>query len=81
MRNYCLQGRIDGAFLTGKTWNIPADAAKPRRRIGLRRIRIILGLSIDVNTCKNFSAAGYKANTANLILIKILRRNADAEIY
>ena len=24
--NYCALGKIDGAFLTGKTWNIPADA-------------------------------------------------------
>ena len=30
-RNYCAQGRVPGAFLTGKTWNIPADAAKPAR--------------------------------------------------
>ena len=25
-RNYCAAGKIDGAFLTGKTWNIPVDA-------------------------------------------------------
>lgn len=31
VRNYCAQGRVDGAFLTGKTWNIPADAQKPDR--------------------------------------------------
>ena len=30
-RNYCAQGRVPGAFLTGKTWNIPADATKPMR--------------------------------------------------
>ncbi len=30
-RNYCAQGKIEGAFLTGKTWNIPAEAALPRR--------------------------------------------------
>ena len=29
VRNYCAHGRIPGAFLTGKTWNIPADAIKP----------------------------------------------------
>ena len=23
VRNYCAQGRVNGAFLTGKTWNIP----------------------------------------------------------
>ncbi len=31
VRNYCAQGRVPGAFLTGKTWNIPADAEKPGR--------------------------------------------------
>ncbi len=31
VRNYCAQGRISGAFLTGKTWNVPADAVKPER--------------------------------------------------
>ena len=30
-RNYCAMGKIEGAFLTGKTWNIPADAELPRR--------------------------------------------------
>lgn len=31
VRNYCSLGRIDGAFLTGKTWNIPENAEKPKR--------------------------------------------------
>lgn len=31
-RNYCAQGKIDGAFLVGKTWNIPADAELPARK-------------------------------------------------
>ncbi len=31
VRNYCAQGRIAGAFLTGKTWNIPTIAEKPDR--------------------------------------------------
>lgn len=30
-RNYCAAGKIDGAFLTGKTWNIPADAGLPKK--------------------------------------------------
>ena len=29
VRNYCAQGRVNGAFLTGKTWNIPESAEKP----------------------------------------------------
>lgn len=31
VRNYCAQGRVNGAFLSGKTWNIPEDAGKPER--------------------------------------------------
>ena len=31
VRNYCAQGKIPGAFLSGKTWSIPADAVKPSR--------------------------------------------------
>lgn len=31
VRNYCAHGRVDGAFLAGKTWNIPENAKKPER--------------------------------------------------
>ena len=31
VRNYCALGKIEGAFLTGKTWNVPEDAQKPDR--------------------------------------------------
>lgn len=31
VRNYCSKGRIESAFLTGKTWNIPENAKKPER--------------------------------------------------
>ena len=31
VRNYCAQGRVPDAFLTGKTWNIPENAEKPER--------------------------------------------------
>lgn len=30
-RNYCASGKIDGAYLVGKSWNIPADAVLPSR--------------------------------------------------
>ena len=30
-RGYCAEGKIDGAFLTGKTWNIPETTEKPDR--------------------------------------------------
>ncbi len=31
VRNYCAAGRVVGAFLTGKTWNVPENAMKPER--------------------------------------------------
>ena len=31
-RNYCAVGKIEGAFLSGKTWNIPADAILPQKK-------------------------------------------------
>lgn len=33
VRNYCATGKIEGAFLVGKTWNIPAEARISKRRI------------------------------------------------
>ena len=31
-RNYCAAGKIEGAFLTGKKWNIPEDVKLPNRK-------------------------------------------------
>lgn len=31
VRNYCAEGKIPEAFLTGKTWNIPENAQRPDR--------------------------------------------------
>ena len=41
-RNYCASGKIEGAFLTGKTWNIPADAELPKRKSSKARISPLL---------------------------------------
>lgn len=32
VRKYCADGKISGAFLVGKTWNVPEDAKKPTRK-------------------------------------------------
>ena len=32
VRQYCADGRVPGAFITGKTWNIPDNARKPGRK-------------------------------------------------
>lgn len=32
VRNWCSSGKMEGAFLTGKTWNVPEDASLPDRK-------------------------------------------------
>ncbi len=32
VRKYCADGKISGAYLSGKTWNIPENAEKPPRK-------------------------------------------------
>ena len=41
-RNYCASGKIEGAFLTGKTWNIPADAVLPQRKNVRKKVSPLL---------------------------------------
>ena len=41
-RHYCACGKIAGAFLTGKTWNIPVGSVLPRRRNGKVRKSALL---------------------------------------
>ena len=40
VRNYCAQGRVDGVFLNGKTWNIPENAEKPSVPIKRKNSRL-----------------------------------------
>ena len=41
-RNYCANRKIEGAFLTGKTWNIPVDAVLPERKLSNRKVSPLL---------------------------------------
>jgi Fic family protein len=41
-RNYCAGGKIEGAFLTGKTWNIPTDAVLPQRGTTKKKVSPLL---------------------------------------
>ena len=44
VRQYCADGRVPGAFITGKTWNIPDNAEKPVRKPRQRPVpRDLLG--------------------------------------
>lgn len=41
-RNYCSLGKIEGATLVGKTWNIPAEAERPGRKPRQRKAMPLL---------------------------------------
>ena len=43
-RNYCTTGKIEGALLVGKTWNIPADALLPERKSRKKKIFPLLSI-------------------------------------
>ena len=43
-RNYCATGKIEGVFLTGKTWNIPEDAALPSRKSSGKKTMPLLAI-------------------------------------
>lgn len=45
VRNYCALGRVEGAYLTGKTWTIPEGAEKPIRK-NKRNVRPRLLLTV-----------------------------------
>ena len=47
VRNYCATGRVPGAFLTGKTWNIPETAEKPERSNKRATTRTLLSVLQD----------------------------------
>lgn len=47
VRNYCAHERVPGAFLTGKTWNIPESAEKPERSNKKKRPTTLLDILQD----------------------------------
>ena len=42
VRNYCAQGRVNGASITSKIWNIPENAEKPERINKRKEVKITL---------------------------------------
>ena len=47
LRNYCATGKMEGAFLTGKTWNIPEEASLPRRSKASSHVLLLLQVLRD----------------------------------
>ena len=44
VRTYCADGRVAGARLVGKTWEIPFDAEKPKRAVRSDKKRTLLDI-------------------------------------
>ena len=44
VRNYCASEKLEGAFLTGKTWNIPEDAVLPSRKSSTTKVMPLLAI-------------------------------------
>lgn len=42
IRNYCVQGKMQGAVLVGNSWSVPADAPLPERKNVRKRITPLL---------------------------------------
>lgn len=63
VRNYCTQGRVDGAFLAGKTWQIPEDAKKPER---LNKKKITLLDILKEQKVSKYSGGIYHKTQINL---------------
>lgn len=57
VRNYCAHERVPGAFLNGKTWNIPGNAKKPVRSNRKKEHRVTL-LDILQDEKKNQYSGG-----------------------
>lgn len=48
-RNYCAQGKIPGAYIVGKTWNIPIDATLPKREKKKAESPLLIALRDQMN--------------------------------
>ena len=65
-RKYCADGKIDGTFLTGKTWNIPADAVLPRK--GKAKLTPLLSRLREEKEAKLKGGVYHHRGTASLLL-------------
>jgi len=52
VRNYCAQGRVEGAVLNGKTWQIPENAEKPERSNKKQLSKTLLDILQEEKTSK-----------------------------
>ena len=58
VRNYCVQGKITGAQLIGKSWNIPADAPLPDRKNASLHLSPLLKVLKEQRDCIHQEGTG-----------------------
>ena len=66
VRNYCAKGRVNGAFLTGKIWNIPENAEKPERTNKRKEEPITLLDILKEQRASNYSGGIYHKTQIDL---------------
>ena len=67
VRNYCAHGRVPGAFITGKTWNIPENAKKPERsNKKIEKKTTLLDSLLDEKANKFSGGIYHKTNTIGI---------------
>ncbi len=66
VRNYCAKGRVSGAFLTGKKWNIPENAEKPERSNRTKRQPITLLKILQEEKATKYSGGIYHKTQIDL---------------
>lgn len=66
VRNYCANGRVSGAFLTGKKWNIPENAEKPERSNRTKRQPITLLKILQEEKVTKYSGGIYHKTQIDL---------------
>mgnify|MGYP004493789861 FL=1 len=66
VRNYCAKGRVSGAFLTGKKWNIPENSEKPERSNRTKRQPITLLKILQEEKATKYSGGIYHKTQIDL---------------
>ena len=66
VRNYCAKGRVNGAVLIGKTWNIPENAEKPERINKKKEEPITLLDILKEQKSRNYSGGIYHKTQIDL---------------
>lgn len=66
VRRYCSQGRIEGAFRSGKSWHIPENAQKPKLRITSRNKQSALLEILRREKKQNYSGGIYHKTQIDL---------------